>query len=75
MPHVQQHGQVKRSGEKTRADIRKTERPSMARDDLRGAFAGRKNSSPEAKRAAKSGKASHEKSRLLRRDEGKEPVR
>jgi hypothetical protein len=74
MPHVPSQPQVKRNGHQTRADIKKSARPAIARDDLRTAFAGDKNRGPAGK-ISKPGKATHQKSRRLRVGDGKEPVR
>lgn len=43
MPHVQKSQQIKRRGEHNKADVKRTLRPSFARDDLTGAFAGEEN--------------------------------
>lgn len=43
MPHTRSNDRVKRSGVHTKADILKVERPALARDDLRGAYAGKEN--------------------------------
>ena len=45
MPHVQARSQVKRNGHHTRAEVKQTAGPAMARDDLREAFAGDQNNS------------------------------
>lgn len=43
MPHVRAQDRVKRSGEHTKSDILKIERPALARDGLRGAYGGNEN--------------------------------
>lgn len=74
MPHVPAQPQVKRSGQHNRADVGRTAREAIPRDDLGTVFAGDKNRGPAGK-VSQSGKATHQKSRRLRRGEGKEPVR
>lgn len=74
MPHVPAQPQVKRSGQHNRDDVGKTAREAIPRDDLGTAFAGDKNRGPAGKVSAK-GKTTHQKSRRLRRGDGKEPVR
>lgn len=43
MPNVRGRNRVKRNGYHTRAEINKTTRPALARDDLSEAFAGDEN--------------------------------
>jgi len=43
MPNIRSQDRVKRSGEHTKNDILKIERPALARGELRGAYGGREN--------------------------------
>ena len=75
MPHIQsRQGQVKRGGQKSRHDILVEAPESLARDDLGSAFAGDHNRGPAGKVSGRS-HGTHEKSRRLRRGQGKRPVR
>lgn len=46
MPNVNSGNQVRRSGQHTRSDINKVQRPAKARDDLKASFAGEENKGP-----------------------------
>lgn len=70
MPHVNSGSQVKRSGQKNRADMAKDLPQAKARDDLRTAFSGDQNHASEGKGR----RNSHLSSRRLRNSD-KEPVR
>lgn len=74
MPHVQPGSRVVRQGQKSRDDIARDMPEAMPRDALRTAFAGDKNRGPAGK-ASEAGHTTHQKSRRLRRAEGKQPVR
>ena len=79
MPQVPSHSQVVRSGQKTRADMRKTSPASIPRDDLRTAFAGDQNKGQtglgKRRKAGKKKSGTQVKSRRLAKDSGKTPVR
>ena len=75
MPHVGRTEQVKRKGDKSGADIRKTFRDAIPRDNLRTAFGGDQNKGP-AGTVRKAGHGdTHVKSRRLQKGSGKTPKR
>ena len=63
-------GQIKRNGEHSKADLLKTERQEFARDDLKGAFAGKQN-----EKGAAGSKTTHLNARRDKRSENKTPKR
>lgn len=75
MPHVQRGQQVVRQGQHTRSDIGKTARPSLARDDLREAFAGSENKGPAKNKKSGSNSSTNVKSRQTEKSKTRTPIR
>lgn len=75
MPHINNHVQIKRKGDKTKADIQKASRSAIARDNLRTAFAGDQNKGPAGSIKKAKFSDSHVKSRRLQKGSGKTPKR
>lgn len=75
MPTVKSTSQVRRSGNKNRADIQRAHPAELPRDDLRTAYAGSENKGPAADPKLNHNRSTSLSGRQIEDDSEKEPVR
>lgn len=74
MPRVSRSPQINRSSYQNRADLKKTLRPALPRDDLREAFAGNENNGPVGEDKSQQHSTSV-KSRITKKSRTRTPIR